>query len=557
MSEKSNKHNPSAYRGLIREQKAKNGRNIKELISEARTLQDPYYQSLALFRLSDDPRLSVSDAKQLAHNAIKLAEKEPRLWRRAELYATLTKHAKNWREKSSIDVNEFFLDEILKRLHDFPKGKGLSQNMGEISKHIGCSRLVALLEIARNNTDFSLDDCKTVIRQWATTCLQNIPPKQLYTILSTINDPFLKSKLMGYLYLQCYKQNILFSEAFETAITATLELNGEKQLSSLRYLSRHIQSTSDFEQLKASIQQVTKPEYKAQLFATLAGHADKKGFLDIRNNLFNESLEECTLIKDALEKGKTLFTISKGLLKTNEKERAKHILEQLHNHTNDVKLKQSIELTMKQHTLNVDHLQEMSKTKPKSKNDTSKLPDSTGLILGLYDTYEGGIKPIHVRTLARAAPLCAAFGLDLGLIGFPIKRLDDLIKQVITDTTIGKGGSYLQFLYEKQRIHLYPCKKQSVPQFPNEEIIIATTARPDKNKKISTEQAMQQQQNKKKDLILIMGLGKKGLPDSFLQQVHYHLELTGVNVSLETCTAMGILALKIHTELSHNDKLDI
>jgi hypothetical protein len=47
-----------------------------------------------------------------------------------------------------------------------------------------------------------------------------------------------------------------------------------------------------------------------------------------------------------------------------------------------------------------------------------------------------------------------------------------------------------------------------------------------------------------------MGLGKKGLPSSLLNKTSYHLELTGQNVSLETCTAMGIIAMKMHDELT-------
>jgi len=46
-----------------------------------------------------------------------------------------------------------------------------------------------------------------------------------------------------------------------------------------------------------------------------------------------------------------------------------------------------------------------------------------------------------------------------------------------------------------------------------------------------------------------MGLGKKGLPSSLLKKVSYHVELTDVNISLETSTAMGIIAFQLYLAL--------
>jgi hypothetical protein len=45
-----------------------------------------------------------------------------------------------------------------------------------------------------------------------------------------------------------------------------------------------------------------------------------------------------------------------------------------------------------------------------------------------------------------------------------------------------------------------------------------------------------------------MGLGKSGLPQSLLNQVQYHLELTGNNIPLETCTAMGVIAQQLRAQ---------
>ena len=49
----------------------------------------------------------------------------------------------------------------------------------------------------------------------------------------------------------------------------------------------------------------------------------------------------------------------------------------------------------------------------------------------------------------------------------------------------------------------------------------------------------------KKRVCIIMGLGKRGLPQSLLDSVDYHLELTGSGVALETATAMGVIAAQM------------
>lgn len=550
MSHNPQKHDPSFYRGLIREKKSKKGRHPTKLLSEARAIQDPYYASLALFRLSDDPRLPLSEAKLVAREALRLAEKESRLWRRAELYGKLAKYAKTWNKDFSNTDNEYFLDEILNKLQVFPKGKGLSQNINEISKHIGCSRLLSLLTIAISNNEFILEDSKTVIRQWATTCFSQISPEEMYAILIKIKDSFLQSKLLGYLYLQCSKKQIDFQKALQTAIKVAFQLESIERQEALRYLSRHVSSKQDFLTLKEAILSLSSTLDRVQLLATLAGQADKNEFKDFSLNVFIEALEESKKINDITEQTKEQVKIAEGFLKIQQIDYAKKLLVKNHQSTNDKSIKSSIEKMMTHYNLPFDKIQPITNTLPVSEFNTSNLPASTGNALGLYDTYQGSIKPIHIRTLARAAPLCAAFGLDLALIGFPISDVNDFIKQVTTDTTIGKGGKYLQFLLDENRIHFYSCSHKKLPLFRENEIVIATTAHPDKNKSITLQDAIKIKENSQNNkLIVIMGLGKKGLSNLLLQQVDYHLELTGLNVPLETCTAMGIITMKMHQQL--------
>ncbi|MBS3749740.1 MAG: DUF531 family protein [Candidatus Thermoplasmatota archaeon] len=548
MSTNNKTHDPSFYRGLIREQKSKKGRHPTKLLAEARTITDSYYASLALFRLSDDSRIPHSEAKLVAREGIRLASEEKQLWRRAELYAKLAKYAKTWNQEFSTEDSNYFLDLILQKIQEFPKGKGLSQNINELSKHLGCKRLLSLLCIAVKNNGFILDDSKTVIRQWKTSCDNTISPKELHSVLTTVKDPFVNSKLMGYLYLQCHKKDIDFPKALQTAIDTALK-SEENKVDALRYLSRHIQKKQDFVKIQEVINLLPDLIHRIQLLTTLAGHADKKDLESLSLSLFDKGLSLSKSIPDTKTRVKTQLTIAKGYLKINKQELAKEILVTDHQKTSDESLKTTIEKTMKQYNLPLEDINPVYEPH-KSSEKFAHLPISTGCMLGLYDTYEGAIKPIHIRTLARAAPLCAAFGLDLALIGFPIKKLDEFIKQATTNTTIGKGGKYVKFLSKANRIHLYPGSQKNLPTFTNNELIVATTDHPEENKSITLSDAVNKQRsNPEKRLMLIMGLGKKGLPSHFLHQVDYQLELTGVNVPLETCTAMGIIAMKLYDHI--------
>lgn len=550
MKKKQHCHCPSFYRRLIQEQKSKQGRSSQKLIHDARTIQDPYYFSLALFRLSMDSRLSISEAKLLAVEAIRTVDQEPRLWRRAELYAKLAKHTKTCRKEFSKDDGEYLLDELLKKIQEFPKGDGLSQNIGELVKHFGCKRIPSLLAVAMNNTDFLLKDSKSVIRYWATTCQKTIPPDTMYQEIMKIQDPFIQSKVLGYLYLQCNKNQIYFPQAFHTSIKAALQIENNKKNTVLRYLSRHVQSKQDFITLKEIILSLVDPIHQCQLLTTLGGSADKNNHQDISLFCFNEGLKRVSSIENTKDREKIQINLAKGLLKINKKQQANKILRDIHQTTTDNTIKKLIEKTMMKNDQKFDAIHPVGSSLKTNQILSKDLPDTTGCILGLYNTYDGPMKPVHMRMIARAAPLCAAFGLDLALLHFPIDGADNFIRQVTTDTKIGQEGKYIQFLFEKQRIHLLESMQLKTSVFSNFEIVIATTPHPDEKKKISLKQALQKKLNHPEGkLIIMMGLGKKGLPSHLLKTVDYHLELTGVNVSLETSTVMGVIAMKLYEEM--------
>lgn len=55
--------------------------------------------------------------------------------------------------------------------------------------------------------------------------------------------------------------------------------------------------------------------------------------------------------------------------------------------------------------------------------------------LGLLNTYSPWLQEIHFRRIARAAPLCYAFRMNLILINFPFKNEKDAISECVSNTT--------------------------------------------------------------------------------------------------------------------------
>ncbi len=157
-------------------------------------------------------------------------------------------------------------------------------------------------------------------------------------------------------------------------------------------------------------------------------------------------------------------------------------------------------------------------------------------VLCLVNTYDKlKLHEIHLRSIARAAPLCYAFGLHLALLDFPFwKKKDDVVSQVVDYTTIGEGGKYLEILNDSGKFHLL----EKIPAHFGE--VVATTSRPNPEKKIGLKEV-----RTFGSATFLMGLGRKGLPREIMKKAKYHWDVTGRGVSLETCTAMGVIVTMI------------
>jgi len=298
----------------------------------------------------------------------------------------------------------------------------------------------------------------------------------------------------------------------------------------------------------------------------LGGRADRSGFNDLARFWFNEGASIASDIADPFHRAAVRLNLSEGLQRSGAEDTGREIFRKalidcdlIPRDGGEMQLRGKIDRAAKGLGIELEGERSHSPSLDKTPLIQSDIPSGVSIpvkgkmiedegeisegdhVLALYNTYEGGLKPIHTRAVARAAPLCYAYGLDLALLAFPSKSIEELVAEVIKETNIGKGGRYLKELAGAGRLYLRE------PDSGLEEIglVVSTTSHPDPEKQLSFEEITDIGRKGEKRLCLVMGLGKAGLPASFLKNARYHLELTGKGISLETCTVMGIIAERL------------
>lgn len=169
------------------------------------------------------------------------------------------------------------------------------------------------------------------------------------------------------------------------------------------------------------------------------------------------------------------------------------------------------------------------------------------LTLGLFNTYDRcKVVEAHYRGIARGAPVAYAFGFSLALVGFPYEfSQEDLVRFVRDNTTIGESGAYLQKLHDAKRLFVMDVPDRGFPAHFGS--LVVTTSRPERKKAV-TSREVAAMMARRKPLLILIGLGRKGLPKEYFEMAPYHLDITdGKGVSFETCTAIGAIAARVAT----------
>jgi len=163
-------------------------------------------------------------------------------------------------------------------------------------------------------------------------------------------------------------------------------------------------------------------------------------------------------------------------------------------------------------------------------------------IVNMYDKIK--IVDAHYRAIARAAPICYAYGFSLALFDFPFKmNKDELVDFVMDKTTIGDSGKYLDLLNKEHHLFVSDLPPKGFPAHFGS--VVTTTSMP-YPQKVLTPLDVATGNMRKKSYLFLVGLGHKGLPKDLYERSEYHLDITMKGISLETCTAIGAIPTQIN-----------
>ena len=168
------------------------------------------------------------------------------------------------------------------------------------------------------------------------------------------------------------------------------------------------------------------------------------------------------------------------------------------------------------------------------------------LTLALYNTYDKRrLHEAHLRAIARAGPIAHAYGFHLALVGFPLEGKPlDVVGEISGHTTIGEGGKYLIELAERNAFHLLEFPGKGFP--PQFGTVVASTRKPSPEKSV-TPLEIAERALRGESFLLLVGLGRHGLPKETFKLARHHMDVTGKGISLETCTAIGAIPVRIST----------
>ena len=309
--------------------------------------------------------------------------------------------------------------------------------------------------------------------------------EDLIKVLS-IQKGEIRPKLLGYLHFQLNKSKIKTeSSALELALKAS------KSEEMLRYLVRICSKPADLVLVESYIS--TEPSEKAiPISIALIARADRKGWNQLAHQFADNT---------------------------------RNLIESISDSELRDKFKSKLQIT-------TDRLKrEIIPSTPSPKKEMVVISDSGKNTLGIYNTYGGNWNHPHYKAVFKAANLCSAFDLNLALIDFPEIEPDYLVSEIKKEMRLANDG-YLSQLFSKDRIRFF--EKDIDESWAGVKVV--TTENPD-SKKFKRPEG---------EICMVMGLGPKGLPKSYVSKCKHHFEITGSGIGFETGTAMGAIAGHLH-----------
>ncbi|MEK6974806.1 MAG: DUF531 family protein [Candidatus Thermoplasmatota archaeon] len=479
-------HPPTKARALVQDAKA-GRRPITELLGEARAIADASFSAEALAALAEDPRLDAANAGRALTDAATALNRTERAFRKAEAGADVARRTARWRPgDAEAEPHRAKVFASLANTAQTLHGKDLVALAVPLAKAAPLHRASMLRLVLHHGAD-PIEDAKAVLAAGPGPGVQ---------------EALVDAPVAAQARLLAYHRAHGGETPLDVSLDAAARLLPLQRREALRAIIAAAPRT-DLETIHGKLP--PEPAERGRLLCALAAQADRTFDAKQARIWFDEA----AAIAQGLDAGKERDAVLRNV----EAGRAR---------------------------LAGATPAAPAPARPAPALDGARTaPNSMARhILALVDAYEGALGDVHFRALARAAPLCWAFGLDLALVGFPVTEVGPVVAKAGRATGIGEGGAYLERLAAGGRVHLMPATPSASPGF-----LVATTPKPDPAK--AADFALAGRKAKawgNPRLVVLIGLGPKGLPGEWMRAAAVHLELTGDNVSLETATAMGIIA---------------
>lgn len=477
---------------------------MAELLGEARGIADASFVAEALAALAEDPRLDVATAGRAYTDATGALNRVDRAFRKAEAGAEVARRLARWLpDNPEAEPHREKAFASLANLAQSLQGKDLAALAVAIAKVAPAHRAAMLRLVLHHGAD-PIEDAKAVLAAGP-------GPGVVESIVDA--PPAAQARLLAYHRAHGGELPLQASLASAVAL-APLER---------REAFRAIIAAAPVTDLNAIRDGLpVEAGERGRLLCALAARADRLGDSTLAATWFDEAAGQAATLPAGKEHDAVLRNVEAGRARLGGASEKSQAAPKVH--------------------AGLASPAAVSATVPSPPATTSPAVFGQRHVMALVDAYEGQLGDVHLRALGRAAPLCWSFGLDLGLIGFPVEDISALIAKAGKSTGIGEGGGYLEKLAAAGRIQLLPPAPAPLAGF-----LVATTPKPDPAKATDFPGAHAKgKQIRKPCLIVLVGLGPKGLPGEWMKAAPVHLELTGDNVSLETATAMGIIADRLH-----------
>ncbi|MGB0651595.1 MAG: DUF531 family protein [Thermoplasmatota archaeon] len=472
-------HAPSRARELVRLAKAKT-RPAVELLAEADAIRDLSWAATAMAQVATVGNTSLKQTEEALRGALQRAAMVERLGRRAEVLGDLAKAVAGWHGRT----RDVLLLEVAEGIAALPDGEWTLSAIEAAAGHVGPDGREVLFQRAGGNAGFESRGFKAVLR--------HAEPHEHGRLMVAIQDmaDAPRAEALGQLHHRgC-------AEALAPAMEAMMALSEEARAEPLRRMVWRMDDVQDLARVAGLGGE------RPDVLIACGARLDKLG--------------------DAAGKGMLLQAAERADLPPATRKRLEAAAE-----------KAGLDLAAPAVPVeSAEPEQEAVATegtwRPERRAGTHTL--------ALWNTYDGGLGLPHLRAVARAAPLAAAFNLDLLLVAFPAD-LAAIAEAAATETGIGEGAGHLEALLEAGRVSAVDeLTLDDLPGWP-----VATTPKPDPERLETLERAKEVHGR----LCVLMGLGPRGLPRHVLEACPAHYEITGASVSLETATAMGILAERL------------